>query len=183
MGVSPTTALDVAGVGAGLLIARLALGLAMAAHGSQKLFGWFGGYGITGTGKFFEGLGFRPGALFAALCGLGEFTSGLLVALGLLGPVGPGLMIAPMVVAAIAVHRPNGFFATGNGIEVPYLYAVGALALAFTGPGPFSLDALLGLGGLASPAFALPALAVGVLGALGTLALRHPGSQTAEARS
>lgn len=183
MGIGSTTALDLSSASVGLLIARLALGLAMAAHGSQKLFAWFGGYGIEGTGKYFEGLGFRPGKLFAAKAGVGEFVSGLLVVLGLLGPIGPGLMLAPMLVAIITVHRPNGFFAAGNGIEVPYLYAIGALGLAFTGFGAFSLDALLGLTSLATPVIALAAVTVGVLGALGTLALRQPVSKPVEARS
>ena len=182
MGIGSTTALDLSSASVGLLIVRLALGLAMAAHASQKLFGWFGGYGLDATGKYFEGLGFRPGKLFAAKAGLGEFVSGLLVALGLLGPIGPGLMLAPMLVAILVVHRPNGFFAAGNGIEVPYLYAIGALALAFTGFGTFSLDALLGLTRLATPPIALAAVAVGLLGGLGTLALRHPAPRPAEAR-
>ena len=76
---------------AGLVVARVVLGLLMASHGAQKLFGWFGGYGIAGTGGFLESLGFRPGRLFARTAGLGEFGGGLLVALGLFGPVGPAL--------------------------------------------------------------------------------------------
>src|SRR6185436_10792657 len=99
---------------AGLLLARLTLGVLMAAHGSQKLFGWFGGYGLEGTGGFFEGLGFHPGRLFAAAAGFSEFAGGLLVALGFLGPIGPALMIAPMLVASLTVHRGNGFFTAGN---------------------------------------------------------------------
>ena len=73
----------------GLLIARLVFGSVMAAHGAQKLFGWFGGHGIAGTGNFFDSLGFRPGRLLAVAAGLGEVSSGLLVASGLFGPVGP----------------------------------------------------------------------------------------------
>jgi hypothetical protein len=76
-----------------LFIARLILGLGLAAHGAQKLFGWLGGYGIKGTGGFFESLGFFPGPLFALAAGLGELGSGLLTAVGLLSPVGPGLII------------------------------------------------------------------------------------------
>src|SRR5205823_3541045 len=83
----------------GLLVARLVLGLLMAAHGAQKLFGWFGGYGLTGTAGFFEQLGFRPGRLFAAAAAVGEVVSGVLVALGLFGPVGPALMLSVMIVA------------------------------------------------------------------------------------
>ena len=85
---------------AGLLVLRLVLGLYMAAHGAQKLFGWFGGYGLTGTGEFMVQLGFRPGRLFAGVAASTEVASGLLVALGLLGPVGPALMISVMIVAA-----------------------------------------------------------------------------------
>ena len=88
-----TVALDAATLGGGLLIARLVLGLAIAAHSTQKLFGWFGGYGLAGTGGYFENLGFRPGRLFAAAAALSEITGGVLVALGLFGPIGPALMI------------------------------------------------------------------------------------------
>jgi putative oxidoreductase len=178
-----TVPLDVATVSGGLLIARLVLGLAMAAHGTQKLFGWFGGYGLAGTGGYFEGLGFRPGRLFAAAAALGEITGGLLVTLGLFGPIGPALMISTMLVAIATVHWSNGFFASGNGVELPFLYAAGALALAFTGFGGFSLDALAGLAGLYSPGFVTLAVIAGVLGGLGTLALRQPAGKPVEAHS
>src|SRR5207245_9579024 len=85
---------------AGLLVARVVFGLLMAAHGSQKLFGWFGGYGLAGTGGVFESVGFRPGRFFAALAGAGEVFGGFLLALGFLGPVGPALVLSIMVVAA-----------------------------------------------------------------------------------
>src|SRR5919202_2598079 len=97
-------------LGLGLLIARLAVGLGIASHGAQKLFGWFGGYGLKGTGGFLESLGFRPGSLYAAAAGLGEFGGGLLIALGLFGPVGPALVIAVMTVASLTAHRGKGFF-------------------------------------------------------------------------
>ena len=158
----------------GLLLARLFLGLLMAAHGSQKLFGWFGGYGLAGTGGFFESLGFRPGRLFAAVAGLTELGSGLLIALGFLGPVGPALMLSVMIVAAVTVHLRHGVFASSNGIEVPLLYGVGAVALALTGPGFFSLDAVIGLDSLWTPALALVALAAGIVGSIGNLVLRRP---------
>jgi putative oxidoreductase len=165
-------------VGIGLLIGRLVLGLLMAAHGAQKLFGWFGGYGLTSTGEFLVQLGFRPGRLFATASALSEFGSGLLVALGFLGPVGPALMLAEMIVAAISVHWKNGLFATKNGVELPLLYATGAVALAFTGPGPYSLDALLGLTRLWTPAVTWGALAIGILGGVMNLALRRPASRS-----
>src|SRR5437762_3853582 len=91
----------------GLLIARLVFGLMMAAHGAQKLFGWFGGHGLAGTAGFLEALGFRPGRAFATTASVSEFGSGLLVALGLFGPVGPALMLSVMIVAAVSVHLKN----------------------------------------------------------------------------
>src|SRR5512143_238144 len=158
----------------GILVVRLVLGLLLAAHGSQKLLGWFGGYGLTGTGGFFESLGFRPGRLFAAVAALTEMGSGLLIALGFLGPVGPALMLSVMIVAAVSVHLQHGIFAASNGIEVPLLYGVAAFALALTGPGLFSLDAAFGLNALWTPGFALVALAVGIAGGIGNLVLRRP---------
>src|SRR4051812_48722982 len=105
-----TQTLQVDSLSTGLLIGRLVIGLLMAAHGAQKLFGWFGGYGLRGTGEFMVQLGFRPGAAFAVAAGLGEVASGLLVALGFLGPIGPALMISVMLVAAVSVHLKNGLF-------------------------------------------------------------------------
>ena len=110
---------------AGLLLARMVFGLLMAAHGTQKLFGWFGGYGLAGTAGFFEQLGFRPGRFFAATAAGTEIAAGLLVALGLLGPLGPALIVSVMVVAIATVHWPHGLFAQNNGIEVPLLYSRG----------------------------------------------------------
>ena len=163
---------DAATLSAGLLIGRLVVGLGIAAHGSQKLFGWFGGHGLAGTAGYFESIGYRPGGLFAAMAGMGELTSGLLIVLGLLGPVGPALLLAVMIVAMMQSYR-NGFFAMNNGIELPLLYAAAGIALAFTGPGRYSLDSALGLGGLSTPTVQGIALVVGALGALGTLLLRH----------
>jgi len=158
----------------GMLIFRLVAGLAMAAHGSQKLFGWFGAGGITGTGAFLESIGFRPGNRFAVMAGLSEFLSGLLLALGLMNPVGPALMVSVMLIAIVTVHLGYGFFAQNNGPELAILYIAGALAVGFAGPGQYSLDHLLGLDSVIPETAIWIALALGVVGALGNLAMRHP---------
>jgi putative oxidoreductase len=161
----------------GLLIARMVFGLLMAAHGTQKLFGWFGGYGLAGTGGYFEQLGFRPGRFFAATAGATELVAGLLVAFGLLGPLGPALIVSVMLVAIATVHWQHGVFAQNNGMEVPLLYAVAAVALALTGFGAVSIDATLGL--TWSTEVAWSAIALGVLGAGANLAIRKTGPQAA----
>jgi putative oxidoreductase len=164
-------------IGLALLLARLVLGLIMAGHGAQKLFGWFGGYGLNATGEFMVQLGFPTGRLFAMAASAGEIVSGLLLALGFLGPVGPALMISIMIVAAVTVHWSNGLFATSNGIELPLLYATGALGIALAGPGPYSLDALLGLTSLWTPKLVSAVLAIGVIGGFGNLMLRRRPAQ------
>jgi len=135
----------------GILLVRGFVGIAIAAHGAQKVFGWFSGYGLKGTGGFFEGLGFRPGVAFAAAAGLSELGGGVLLTLGLFTPFGAAAVLAAMIVAIVSVHIKNGFFAMTNGIELPFLYAVSVLGLAFTGAGAFSLDALLSLTFLSEP--------------------------------
>lgn len=171
--MSPFAFADLAAVSAGLLVGRLVLGLLMAAHGTQKLFGWFRGHGLAGTGGFFESLGFRPGRAFAAAAALTEIGGGLLVALGFLGPVGPALIISVMLVAALTVHWGHGLLSTSNGIEVPLLYAAGGLALALTGYGAYSADALLGLESLWTPSVVWTVVGLGIGGGIATLFARR----------
>jgi putative oxidoreductase len=168
-------------LGSGLLIARLVMGALMVAHSGQKLFGWLGGYGLAGTAGYFEQLGFRPGKLFVVTASVSEMVSGILIALGLFGPVGPALLLSVMIVAMVSVHWGNGLFAAANGIEVPLLYATGAIALALIGPGLFSLDAVLGMDQTWTPALRVAALAVGVVGGVVNLLARRPASVTATA--
>ena len=155
----------------GLLLLRLAVGLTLAAHGAQKLFGWFGGYGIAGTGQFFETIGFRPGRRHALNAGLVEFGGGLLLALGLFTPLAATLVLSVMFVAVMSVHIKNGFFAAGGGYEFNVVLAVAGLAVAFTGPGAISLDALTGLS-LSGLVWGAAALVVGLAGGAFQLAQR-----------
>jgi len=148
----------------GLLVIRVALGLTLAAHGAQKLFGWFGGGGLAGTGGFFEQMGFRPGRVMALMAGLGEALGGLGIALGLLTPFAAALVLAVMTVAIVSVHLEKGFFSSNGGYEFPLLNAAVAFGLVFIGPGPLSFDAVLGLP-LAGPEWAGAALGLGLLGA------------------
>ncbi|MDQ2873027.1 MAG: DoxX family protein [Candidatus Eremiobacteraeota bacterium] len=133
-----------------LLIARLILGLGLAAHGSQKLFGWFGGGGVKGTGGFMESLGYRPGAFFALGAGLGELGGGILTAIGFLGALGPALVLMVMLVAIFTVHVTKGFFTSDGGWEMASLYIAGALAFAAVGFGAYSIDVLLGFAALST---------------------------------
>src|SRR5579872_3196843 len=153
-----------------LLLVRL-IGFGLAAHGAQKLLGWFGGYGIAGTGGYFETIGFRPGRFFAAAAGLSELTGGLLLVLGLGGAIGPMLIIATMIVAIFSVHWQHGFFGSNGGYELPLTNLALALLLAFTGYGAYSLDAALGIALPAATTWGL--IGLGVVGGFANLALRR----------
>jgi putative oxidoreductase len=128
----------------GLLLLRVVLGLTMSAHGAQKLFGWFGGAGIRGTGGFFGNFGFRTPVLMALAAGLAEFGGGLSLATGFLTPLGALAVTIVMLNAVSLVHWPNGFFNSNGGFEFNLLIASAAVALAATGPGRFAIDRAIG---------------------------------------
>ncbi|WP_340380351.1 DoxX family protein [Streptomyces sp. SS7] len=127
----------------GLLLLRLGAGGVLAAHGTQKLFGWFGGHGLTGTGQFMESVGYEPGKASATASGLAETGGGLLLALGLATPAA-GAAAAGGMAGAAAVHTPNGFFNAEGGYEYAATLGLAATGLAITGPGRLSLDHALG---------------------------------------
>ena len=156
----------------GLLLLRLLIGLTLAAHGSQKLFGAFGGGGLKGTGAWLESIGFRPARRQALLAGGTELLGGLGLALGVLTPVSAAMVIGVMAVAAVAGHGGKGFFITRNGWEYCLVLAGAAAALAFTGPGGFSFDHLVGFDG-GGNLWGLFAVAAGVAGAAAQLATRR----------
>ena len=123
----------------GLLIIRLVFGLSFARHGSEKLFGWFGGHGIKGNAAFFESIGLKPGVPLAILAGCGELLGGLFFAAGIFMPLAALLIIGPMLVAIITVTGKNGFAITSSGYEYNLAIIAVALGLLFTGPGTYIL--------------------------------------------
>ncbi|WP_328584630.1 DoxX family protein [Streptomyces sp. NBC_00370] len=123
----------------GPLALRLGTGGVLAAHGAQKLFGWFGGGGIEGTAKSFESLGFTPGRQSALAAGLGELGGGTLLALGF-GTPAAGAAAAGAMAGAVSVHAPAGFFAHAGGYEYPAFLGFVAAGLGLAGPGRYSLD-------------------------------------------
>lgn len=150
----------------GLLASRLALGLSLAAHGAQKAFGWFEGPGPQGAAGFMESVGLKPGEKYATAASYNELASGLMIALGLGGPLGPAGAISTMLVAANTVHANNGYFQSKGGIELNVIYSAGALALASSGYGALSFDRALGLDeGLRHPLVTTLALAGGIAAA------------------
>jgi putative oxidoreductase len=157
----------------GLFVLRVTVGLTMGAHGAQKLFGWFGGYGLEATGRAFEGLGFRPGRRHALMAGLVELGGGLLFAAGLLTPLAAALVASVMVVAAVTAHVRNGFFITTGGYEYNLVLGLAALSVAFTGAGALSLDALLPVT-LSGVGWGVASVVVAIVGAAGQLAQRRP---------
>ncbi|MFJ9925682.1 MULTISPECIES: DoxX family protein [Streptomyces] len=154
----------------GLLLLRLAFGLPLAGHGAQKLFGLFGGRGLTATGKGFESLGYRPGKLFAAIGGLSELLGGLGLTLGLFTPLAAAAIVGVMINAMVTVTAAHGLWVDKGGVEYNIGIAVVALAVTAIGPGRLALDHYLPWGRGGWPHAAL-ALGLGGLGAALVLAL------------
>ena len=153
----------------GLLIVRVVFGALLIGHGTQKLFGWFGGHGLEGTGGFFHSLGFRPGRAMAAVAGLSEAGGGLLLALGLLTPLAGAAIVGTLLVAA-SVHIEQGLWGSKGGYETALLYAALAGAIAVTGPGSVSLDRAFGIDDTWSVGLGLAAIALGLLSGAAVIA-------------
>jgi len=161
----------------GLLLLRVVVGMALVGHGTQKLFGWFGGHGPRTTGAFFELGGYRPGTLFAVIAGLSEAGSGSLLALGFLTPLAGAGVIGVMLNAASSL-RGRGPWIINGGWEYTIVLATVGAALALTGPGSVSVDNVLGLEW--STAWGVGGCALGIGAAIATLLLRRPPAATVE---
>jgi len=122
------------------LILRVGLGLALIPHGAQKLFGWFGGYGLQGTGQWMESIGLQPGLLMAALAGGAEFFGGLALLLGVLTRPAAALTAFTMLVAIFSVHWSSGFFLSNGGYEYGFVLLIASVSLLVSGGGRVSLD-------------------------------------------
>ena len=155
-----------------MLLLRIVAGLALAAHGAQKLFGSFGGSGTGGTRKFFSELGFRAPLAMAFVAGLSELCGGLLLAFGLVTPFAALALTVVMLNAIGTVHWKKGFFNSAGGFEYNLLIIATALAVTATGAGRFSLDNAFGwAGSLSGPWWALAVAALASMIALITLTL------------
>ena len=160
----------------GLVVLRLVIGLIFAAHGAQKAFGWWGGPGYAGWTGALQHMGMRPAPWWALVSTAAEVAGGLLLALGLLTPLAAAALIGQAVVIVFAVHWAKGFWNANGGWEFPIALAAGVVAIALTGPGAISLDAVLGLA-LAEP-LQLALVVLAVLGALTALAIARRPSPT-----
>lgn len=129
--------------GIAALALRIPVGIIFAAHGAQKLFGWFGGYGLEGTGGWMDSIGLSPGVVMAFLAGAAEFFGGIALVLGLLTrPAAFALSIA-MLVAIFAVHFQNGLLMSNNGYEFGLALLAASVSLLFSGAGKASVDSVL----------------------------------------
>jgi putative oxidoreductase len=136
-------ALIVTKLGLDTLPLRIGAGVIFTAHGAQKLFGWFGGYGLEGTAGWMESIGLAPGTLMAALAGGAEFFGGLLLIAGFLVRPAAVVLAITMLVAIFTVHVQNGLFMSNNGYEFGLALLVISMGLALRGAGSLSIDSLL----------------------------------------
>lgn len=157
------------------LLARGVLGGSIAAHGAQKLLGWFGGPGLEGATGFMHSLGFRPPERYARLSAATEITAGALIVAGALGPVGPAILASVMTTAVGTVHLKNGYWNEKRGFELNTMYALGALLLAVNDSGRISLDQITGIRAKTSPLFGMLAIAGGIAGGIFMLSQRNVG--------
>jgi putative oxidoreductase len=148
----------------GLTVLRMIIGVLFFGHGTQKLYGWFGGHGLDGTGQFFESLGLRPGRRHATMAGAAEAGGGAMLALGFLTPAAAAALIGVMSTAIRTVHLKNGPWITEGGYEYNLTLIAILVALADLGPGDISLDHAAGLE-VNGPVVALLALGAGIGGA------------------
>jgi putative oxidoreductase len=162
----------------GRLKLRLTVGGFFIGHGTQKLFGWFGGGGLDQTAASFEKLGLRPGRRNAIAAGMAEAGGGALLAAGLATPLAGSALIATMLTAIRTVHGKNGPWLSNGGYEYNVVLIAAVFALVEAGPGCLSLDAARGRE-RSGPGYAIAALGAGVLGALGAhlAAASQPASQ------
>jgi putative oxidoreductase len=130
-------------IGLDTLPVRVGAGVIFAAHGAQKLFGWFGGYGLESTAGWMESIGLAPGTLMAALAGGAEFFGGLLLIAGLLVRPAAVVLAITMLVAIVTVHFQNGLFMSNNGYEFGLALLVISMGLALRGAGSLSIDNIL----------------------------------------
>ena len=150
----------------GRLLLRLTVGSLFFGHGTQKLFGWFGGHGLDATANMFESIGMRPGQRNAVAAGVAEAGGGAGIALGLATPLSASVLTATMLTAVNRVHFKNGPWVTNGGYEYNIVLIAAVLALVEVGPGELSLDHLLG-NERTGAGWTLAAAALGVAGALG----------------
>lgn len=168
---APARDLHPATVSVGLLILRLLVGVGIAAHGAQKLFGLFNGGGIEANAEFFESVGYSPGTPYAVLSGLVEFGGGLLLSLGVAVPLAAAAVVANMVGAYSVVQAatPGDFFASTGGPELELFYILTAFALIFTGAGRLAIR----IPALAGPKLRMLGVIPAVVGGVGALLVRN----------
>jgi putative oxidoreductase len=161
----------------GSLILGLVVGLTMAAHGAQKMFGWFGGPGLAGMSSGIQNMGFRQAKRLSVLISVAELGGGLFIATGFLTPLGAAAVIGVMIAAIAIVHWRNGFFSTKGGYEFNLLLIAASEAIVIGGPGSYAIDSLLGWR-LSGMGWGLISLTAGAVAAAGVLATRRPPAAT-----